>query len=82
MPVGGSVDEGVAILRYGEALRPSARCLYEAVEHVGGRLPRALCFRSCLAACVVGHYLAYKTTRSNDRLGSSWRPQSKQSNRH
>ena len=32
MPVGGSVDEGVAILRYGGALRPSARCLDEAVE--------------------------------------------------
>jgi hypothetical protein len=48
MPVGGSVDEGVAILRYGEALRPSARCLYEAVEHVGGRLPspRALSTRA------------------------------------
>ena len=50
MPVGGSVEEGVAILRYGEALRPSARCLYEAVEHVGGRLPSRVMF---LAACVV-----------------------------
>ena len=44
MPVGGSVDEGVAISRDGEALRPSARGLYEAVEHLGGRLPsRVLC---------------------------------------
>ena len=46
MPVGGSVAEGVAILRYGEALRPSARCLYEAVEHVGGRLPSRVMFPS------------------------------------
>ena len=46
MPVGGSVDEGVAILRYGEALRPSARCLYEAVEHwAAACCPRAFCVR-------------------------------------
>ena len=44
MPVGGSADEGVAMLRYGEALRPSARGLYEAVEHVGGRLPSRVMF--------------------------------------
>ena len=44
MPVGGSVDEGVVILRYREGLRPSARCLYEAVEHVGGRLPSRVMF--------------------------------------
>ena len=43
MPVGASVDEGVAILRDGGALRPSARGLYEAVEPVGGRLPSRVC---------------------------------------
>ena len=41
MPVGGSVAEGVAILRYGGALRPSARGLYEAVEL--GLPSRVLC---------------------------------------
>ena len=46
MPVGGSVDEGVAILRYREGLRPSARCLYEAVEHLpGGVLPSRVSVR-------------------------------------
>ena len=63
MPVGGSVEEGVAILRYGEALRPSARCLYEAVEHVGGRLPSRVVFPWLprRVRCLRG--LAYKTTR-------------------
>ena len=60
MPVGGSVDEGVAILRYGEALRPSARCLYEAVEHLGVGLP-SRCFLA--ARALSSRELAYKTTR-------------------
>ena len=63
MPVGGSVDEGVAMLRYGEALRPSARCLYEAGERVGGRLPSRVMFPFLprRVRCLRG--LAYKTTR-------------------
>ena len=78
MPVGGSVDEGVAILRYGEALRPSARCLYEAGERVGGRLPSRVMFPFLPRRVRCWNYLAYKTTRKHSR----WPQQSKQSNRH
>ena len=47
MPVGGSVDEGVVIFASTVvALRPSARCLYEAVEHwAAACCPRAFCVR-------------------------------------
>ena len=68
MPVGGSVDEGVAMLRYGEGVRPLFTCWYEAAEHVGGRLPSRVMF-PFLPRRVVGHYLAYKTTRKQaDRV--------------
>ena len=63
MPVGASVDEGVAMLRYGGALRPSARCLYEAEEHVGGRLPARVVFPFLPRRVRCSRGLAYKTTR-------------------
>ena len=54
MPVGGSVAEGVAILPLRGAMSESdERCLYEAVEHLGGGvgLPsRVLCPSLPLAA--------------------------------
>ena len=65
MPVGASVDEGVAILRYGGALRPSAGGLYEAVEPVGGRLPSRVCVRPRRRRLRCWNYLAYKTTRNH-----------------
>ena len=67
MPVGGSVDEGVAILlvlRGAMSERPRAPAVCICAAAAWG-CPRALV--SGLAACVVGHYLAYKTTSKQSR---------------
>ena len=64
MPVGGSVAEGVAILRY-EALRPLFTCWYEAVEHLGGGvgLPSRVCVRVPLVARAEASRVRVPSTR-------------------
>ena len=64
-----------------------SRCLYEACGAAAAwGCPRAFCVRPCLAACVVGHYLAYKTTRLSRYRSASVQEEAmiklKQSNRH
>ena len=82
MPVGGSVDEGVVILlvlRGAMSERPRAPAACMKLWSGGVGLPSRVCVR--LAACVVGHYLAYKTTRKYRSCFTG--PQlSKQLNRH
>ena len=74
MPVGGSVDEGVAILVLRGAMSERLeRCSYEAVEHLGGVVcvvygaPRVDMVRGDAGALRVRVtsrcLLAYKTTR-------------------
>ena len=83
MPVGGSVDEGVAILlvlRGAMSERPRAPAACMKLWSGGVGLPSRVCGR--LAACVVGHYLAYKTTSKQSRSYFTGPHQSKKSNRH